>query len=68
MKAIAKAAVVFALVMVVLSIALNAWSLLRLRVWNPSGEPVMQRERPEDAAVWKFCVRKTPALDWRLHQ
>jgi ABC-type Na+ efflux pump permease subunit len=38
----------FALAMLVLSALLNAWALLRLRVWNPSGEPVMQREAPED--------------------
>ncbi len=38
----------FALVMVLLSAVLNGWGLLRLRVWNPSGEPIMQREQPED--------------------
>lgn len=37
----------FTVAMVVLSILLNAWAILRLRVWNPSGEPIMQRERPE---------------------
>ncbi len=35
-------------VMVVVSILLNAWAIRRLRVWNPSGEPIMQREAPED--------------------
>lgn len=38
----------FAAAMLVLTVLLNAWSILRLRVWNPSGEPVQQRERPED--------------------
>jgi ABC-type Na+ efflux pump permease subunit len=38
----------FAGVMVMLSILLNAWAIVRLRVWNPSGEPIMQRERPEE--------------------
>ena len=38
----------FAGMMVLLSALLNGWGLLRLRVWNPSGEPIMQRERPED--------------------
>jgi ABC-type transport system involved in multi-copper enzyme maturation permease subunit len=38
----------FALVMIVFSLALNGWGLARLRVWNPSGEPIMQREQPED--------------------
>lgn len=39
----------YTLVMVLLSLLLNLWGLLRLRVWNPSGEPIMQREQPEDA-------------------
>jgi ABC-type Na+ efflux pump permease subunit len=39
----------FALVMLGLSVLLNGWGLLRLRVWNPSGEPLMQREKPEEA-------------------
>jgi ABC-type transport system involved in multi-copper enzyme maturation permease subunit len=39
----------FALTMVLLSVLLNAWAILRLRVWNPSGEPIIQRERPEEA-------------------
>jgi ABC-type transport system involved in multi-copper enzyme maturation permease subunit len=39
----------FALAMVALSVLLNAWGILRLRVWNPSGEPIMQREQPDEA-------------------
>jgi ABC-type transport system involved in multi-copper enzyme maturation permease subunit len=39
----------FSLVMVALSALLNGWGILRLRVWNPSGEPIMQREMPTDA-------------------
>jgi ABC-type transport system involved in multi-copper enzyme maturation permease subunit len=38
----------FAAVMAGLSVLLNGWSIARLRVWNPSGEPIVQRERPED--------------------
>jgi ABC-type transport system involved in multi-copper enzyme maturation permease subunit len=38
----------FALVMLLLSVVLNGVGLLRLRVWNPSGEPIMQREQPGD--------------------
>jgi ABC-type Na+ efflux pump permease subunit len=38
----------FGLAMLGVSVLLNAWSMLRLRVWNPSGEPIMQRERPEE--------------------
>jgi ABC-type transport system involved in multi-copper enzyme maturation permease subunit len=41
-------AYLYATVMVGLSVLLCAWGILRLRVWNPSGEPIMQRERPED--------------------
>lgn len=39
----------FSLLMLGLSVALNAWGIARLRVWNPSGEPIMQRELPSDA-------------------
>jgi hypothetical protein len=35
--------------MIGFSVLLNLFAMLRLRVWNPSGEPIMQRERPEDA-------------------
>ncbi len=38
----------FALVMVAFSILLNLLAMARLRVWNPSGEPIIQRERPEE--------------------
>jgi ABC-type transport system involved in multi-copper enzyme maturation permease subunit len=38
----------FGLAMLLLSVLLNAYGMLRLRKWNPSGEPVMQRERPEE--------------------
>ncbi len=42
-------AYVFTWVMFAFSVMLNAWGLSRLRVWNPSGEPIMQREQPEEA-------------------
>ncbi|HEV3204157.1 MAG TPA: ABC transporter permease [Gemmataceae bacterium] len=38
----------FAGVMILVSVILNGWGILRLRVWNPSGEPIMHRERPEE--------------------
>jgi hypothetical protein len=41
-------AYVFGLVMVGLSLLLTGLAMWKLRVWNPSGEPVMQRERAED--------------------
>ena len=37
-------------VMALFSVLLNGWSLLKLRVWNPSGEPIMQREQPDEEA------------------
>jgi hypothetical protein len=39
----------FSVVMVLLSMLLNGWGILRLRVWNPSGEPIIQREAPTEA-------------------
>lgn len=39
----------FAGVMLLFAGLLNGWAMLRLRVWNPSGEPVMQREQPAEA-------------------
>jgi hypothetical protein len=39
----------FSIVMVALSAALNGWGILRLRAWNPSGEPIIQREAPAEA-------------------
>ncbi len=37
----------YALVMLLITVLLNGWGLVKLRVWNPSGEPIMQREKPE---------------------
>lgn len=39
----------FAAVMLPLAALLNLWGVVRLRVWNPSGEPIIQREGPEEA-------------------
>jgi hypothetical protein len=36
---------------VLLSVLLNAWGIAYLRIWNPSGEPIMQRESPDEAAA-----------------
>jgi ABC-type Na+ efflux pump permease subunit len=38
----------FALAMVALSVGLNGFGIWKLRKWNPSGEPVQQREAPAD--------------------
>jgi ABC-type transport system involved in multi-copper enzyme maturation permease subunit len=41
-------AYIFAGVMLAISLALNGWGMVKLRRWNPSGEPIMQRERPAE--------------------
>jgi hypothetical protein len=38
----------YTLVMVLASVLLNGTGILKLRRWNPSGEPIMQREAPEE--------------------
>jgi ABC-type Na+ efflux pump permease subunit len=38
----------YSLVMLMLSASLVLWGIVKLRVWNPSGEPIMQREIPEE--------------------
>jgi len=38
----------FFLTLTVLSVALNGLGIVRLRKWNPRGEPIMQRERKDD--------------------
>ncbi len=47
----------FALVMIGLSLLLNTVAIMRLRVWNPSGEPVMQREGADADAEEKDRTR-----------
>jgi ABC-type transport system involved in multi-copper enzyme maturation permease subunit len=37
-------ALIFAAVMLGIAALLNLWGIWKLRVWNPSGEPIMQRE------------------------
>jgi len=43
----------FALTMLGITVLLNACAILNLRVWNPSGEPVMQREASDEEADTK---------------
>jgi len=38
----------YSIVMLLVSAGLVLWGIARLRVWNPSGEPIMQREIPEE--------------------
>jgi ABC-type transport system involved in multi-copper enzyme maturation permease subunit len=41
----------FVIVMFIVGVALTIFSVWRLRVWNPSGEPIMQRESIEAMAA-----------------
>lgn len=43
----------FGLAMLVLTVLLNFVAVWKLRVWNPSGEPIMQRESAEQEAEEK---------------
>lgn len=38
-------------VMLAISLLLNSWGVFKLRDWNPGGEPIMQRETPEEEEV-----------------
>jgi ABC-type Na+ efflux pump permease subunit len=38
----------FAIIMILMCVALNGFGIWKLRKWNPSGEPVQQREATED--------------------
>jgi ABC-type transport system involved in multi-copper enzyme maturation permease subunit len=51
------AAAHFAIAMLILSTLLNGLSIVMLRVWNPSGEPIMQRE----------VIGATPSEPERIH-
>jgi ABC-type transport system involved in multi-copper enzyme maturation permease subunit len=39
----------YTLAMVLASVVLNGFGVVMLRRWNPSGEPIMQREAPDEA-------------------
>jgi ABC-type Na+ efflux pump permease subunit len=55
-----EAAYGYSLAMLGLSVLLNGWSILRLRAWNPRGEPIMQRERPEDEDIDRAKAHAAP--------
>lgn len=52
----------FALMMLLFSAALVLVGIRGLRVWNPSGEPIMQRERPEDEDKDRIRAHAAPGL------
>lgn len=43
----------FTLCMLAVSAILNGWAIRRLRVWNPSGEPIVRREQADEPALEK---------------
>jgi hypothetical protein len=43
----------YAGMMLLISVGLTVWGILGLRVWNPSGEPIMQREEADAEAEEK---------------
>ncbi len=51
----------FTLVMLGWTVLMNAWALFRLRVWNPSGEPIMQREAPDEVVDETDLARRAAA-------
>lgn len=53
-------AYLFAAGMLTLAGGLNLVGVLALRRWNPSGEPIMQRERPEEAGETRARLPDDP--------
>jgi ABC-type transport system involved in multi-copper enzyme maturation permease subunit len=50
----------FALTMAALAFGINGLALWKLRVWNPSGEPIMQREAANAEAVDRAKAHAAP--------
>jgi ABC-type transport system involved in multi-copper enzyme maturation permease subunit len=55
-------------VMLLLTAFLNGWGILWLRAWNPSGEPIMQRESPEQADAEEKDRLKAHAAPGQVRQ
>ncbi len=41
----------YAILMVIFSLFINTYGMFKLRIWNPSGEPIMQCEAPDNASL-----------------
>jgi hypothetical protein len=54
--------------MLLLTAFLNGWGILWLRAWNPSGEPIMQRESPEQADAEEKDRLKAHAAPGQVRQ
>jgi ABC-type transport system involved in multi-copper enzyme maturation permease subunit len=57
----------FALVMLGWCVALNGLGIARLRRWNPSGEPVMQREGPAEDPEANLSPEELKAFRSKAH-
>jgi ABC-type transport system involved in multi-copper enzyme maturation permease subunit len=55
-------------ILLLLAVALNVWGILWLRVWNPSGEPIIQRESPETAEAEEKDRLKAHAAPGHIRQ
>ena len=53
--------------MLALSIALNAFGIWKLRKWNPSGEPMMQREGPGEDPEASMSPEELKAFRAKAH-
>ena len=51
---------VFTIIMLLFTVLMSTWGMMRLRVWNPSGEPIQQRERPEDEQIDRSKAHAAP--------
>jgi ABC-type transport system involved in multi-copper enzyme maturation permease subunit len=56
----------FGSAMLILSVLLNGLAILRLRVWNPSGEAIVQREQPEEEARDRTRAHAAPGKARRV--
>jgi ABC-type transport system involved in multi-copper enzyme maturation permease subunit len=54
------AALPYSVAMLGMSALLNGWAIFKLRVWNPSGEPIMQREVVGAASADQEHVHAAP--------
>jgi ABC-type Na+ efflux pump permease subunit len=55
----------FTALMLAVSAGLNGLGLWKLRVWNPSGEPIIQRDAPDEAE--KEAMEKAAAVARNIH-
>lgn len=57
----------YALTMIGWCVLLNAFGIFKLRAWNPSGEPIMQREGPGDDPEANMTPEELKAFRAKAH-